>query len=238
MIRADQVDGFWDARNRLPGFFSPIKVAEDQHVEGVAIQLLPLGVVSGHVLDDDGDPIARAQIAVLRSVYGPQGKRFNLVVSSESNDLGEFEVINLRPGRYYLKVVAPLPQNIPPHTRWTHPQQAYPITFYPNAREASQATATMVGPGAHVSNLDFRLRKMPAYHIRGTVIRESAGPDSVDDLRIETPESHFAAKSFNWDYNPIRGSTSEAWSAVLTSLRTRKVYPENRISPFPRKRWL
>ena len=42
VIRADQVDGFWDPRNRLPGFFSPIKVAEDQHVEGIAIRLMPL----------------------------------------------------------------------------------------------------------------------------------------------------------------------------------------------------
>jgi hypothetical protein len=216
VIRADQVDGFWDPRNRLPGFFSPIKVAEDQHVEGVAIQLMPLGVVSGHVLDEDGDPIARAQIAVLRSVYGPRGKRWNQVASSQSNDLGEFEVINLQPGRYYLKVAAPLPKNIPPHTLWTHPEQAYPVTFYPNARDATEATATMVAPGAHVTNLDFRLRKMPAYHIRGTVLRNSAGPDSVDELRVETPESHFGANVVQLGLQPdksfdIRGVVSGSY---------------------------
>ena len=32
----------------------------------VAIKLIPLGTVSGHVLDEDGDPIPRAQIAVER----------------------------------------------------------------------------------------------------------------------------------------------------------------------------
>ena len=192
--------------------------------------------MSGHVSEVSGDAIARAQIAVLRSVYGPRGKRLNQVASSQSNDLGEFGVINLQPGRYYLKVAAPLPENIPPHTRWTHPEQAYPVTFYPNAREASEATATMVAPGAHVTNLDFRLRKMPAYRVRGTVIRESAGPDSVDELRVETPESHFAANVVQLGLQPdksfdIRGVASSSY--MITS---RKAYLENQILPFRRKR--
>ena len=42
-----------------------VTVAEEQHVQDVALKLLPLGTVSGHVLDEDGDPIVGAQIGVL-----------------------------------------------------------------------------------------------------------------------------------------------------------------------------
>jgi 5-hydroxyisourate hydrolase-like protein (transthyretin family) len=163
-----------------------VTVAEEQHVQDVALKLTPLGVVSGHVLDEQGDPIAGAQISVLRYSYGLGRKRLNQVGFAQANDLGEFEALNLRPGRYYFQVTAVPPRNIPPHTRWTHPEEAYPATFYPNARESAQAAATDVAPGAHVSDIDFRLRKMPAYHIRGKVNDENARPGTEGRVGVET----------------------------------------------------
>jgi hypothetical protein len=163
-----------------------VTVAEEQHVQDVALKLMPLATVSGHVFDEDGDPIPRAQIAVLRYFYEPGGKRLIPAAFAQSNDLGEFEALNLPPGRYYFQVTASPARNIPPHTRWTHPEEAYSVTFYPNAREAGQATATDVATGAHVSNIDFRLRKMPAYHIRGTVSDESARPGAVGRVQVAT----------------------------------------------------
>jgi hypothetical protein len=162
-------------------------------VQDVALKLLPLGTVSGHVLDEDGDPIVGAQIGVLSYFYGPGRKRLNQVNATQSNDLGEFEALNVTPGRYYFQAVVWAPRNIPPHTRWSHPEEAYPITFYPNAREPAQATATDVAPGAHVSNIDFRLRKMPAYHIRGTVSDVSARPGAEGRVQVGTLESTFWA---------------------------------------------
>jgi hypothetical protein len=163
-----------------------VTVAEEQHVQDVVLKLMPLATVSGHVFDEDGDPVPRAIIAVLRYFYGPGRKGLNPAGFAQSNDLGEFEALNLPPGRYYFQVTASPARNIPPRTRWTHPEEAYPVTFYPNAREAGQATATDVATGAHVSNIDFRLRKMPAYHIRGTVSDESARPAAEGRVQVAT----------------------------------------------------
>jgi len=166
-INADR-DGFMTLRSRM-ATIDTITVAEEQHVQDVALKLTPLGVVSGHVLDEDGDPIPRAQIAVLRYSYSGREKQLTGVRSAQSNDLGEFEVLNLAPGRYYFRTMPPPLRNIPPRTRWTHREETYPLVFYPNASEAAQATATTVAPGAQITNIDFRLRKVPAYHIRGRV---------------------------------------------------------------------
>jgi hypothetical protein len=181
-------DGFQTIGGRSP---QQVAVAEEQNVKDVALKLLPLATVSGHVFDEDGDPLPRAQVAVLRYLYGPVRKRLRQVAYGQSNDLGEFEAINLPPGRYYFQVRTSPLRNIPPHTRWTHPEEAYPATFYPNASEAAQATATNIAAGARVSNIDFRLRKMPAYHIRGTVSDQSARPGTDGRVQVETSDLTF-----------------------------------------------
>jgi protocatechuate 3,4-dioxygenase beta subunit len=186
-VAADR-DGFMATTQERRQPSSQVTVAEEQHVQDVAIKLLPLATVSGHVLDEDGDPIPRAQVTVLRYFYNQARKQLTQVAEAQSNDLGEFEFLNLSPGGYCFQVTVSPPRNIPPHTRWVNPEEAYPATFYPNAREAAQATASNIAPGAHVSNIDFRLRKMPAYHIRGSVRDTTAGqPQDEGEVIVRMP---------------------------------------------------
>ena len=182
-----QRDGYVDpqARYALP---APFQVAEEQHVSGISVKLVPLAVLSGHVQDEDGTPIASAGVVVLRYSYESGRRRLVLAAQEQTNDLGEFEILNLAPGRYYLEVAPPRSRNIPTRTRWVRPEEAYPINFYPNVRQISEATPIDVAPDAHVGNLDFHLRKVPAYHIRGRVDGQTGGqPQTLDQLMVETP---------------------------------------------------
>jgi protocatechuate 3,4-dioxygenase beta subunit len=184
VISADH-DGFMGTSNSAHQPSWPVTVAEEQHVHDVAIKLVPMAVVSGHVLDENGDPIPRAEVAVLRYSYQSARRRLGPSDRVQTNDLGEFEAINLQPGRYYFQVAVPRIGNIPPHTRWTRPEEAYPITYYPNAHEIAEATPTDVAAGARLSNIDFRLRKVPAYHIRGRVAGQTGGqPNTFDQFSI------------------------------------------------------
>ena len=192
-LAADR-DGYLGSQSSPLVRSAQVTVADEQHVQDVALKLLPLATLSGHVLDDDGDPIVRADVSVLTYVYNQGPKQLNQAASAQSNDLGEFEALNLPPGRYYIRVMTLLNWNIPPHTRWSHPEEAYPLVFYPNASEAAQATAFDVAPGAHVTNIDFRLRKMPAYHIRGIVSDVTARKlDANDRVMAEISGSNFGA---------------------------------------------
>ena len=183
-----QRDGYMDPQGRY-GVPAPFQVAEEQHVLGVAVKLVPLAVLSGHVQDEDGAPIPGASIALLRYSYESGRRRLGATAAGDqTNDLGEFEILNLPPGRYYLQVAPPQRRNIPMHTRWARPEEAYPITFYPNARQISEATPIDVAPDAHVGNVDFHLRKVPAYHIRGHVAGQTDGqPRTFDQLMVEMP---------------------------------------------------
>ena len=182
-----QRDGYMDPQGRY-GNPASFQVAEDQHVSGVVVKLVPLAVLSGHVQDEDGAPIPGAGVVVLRYLYESGRGRLGVTASEQANDLGEFEILNLVPGRYYLQVAPPRRRNIPAHTRWTRPEEAYPITFYPNARQISEAMPMDVAPDAHIGNLDFHLRRVPAYHIRGHVAGQTGGqPQTFDQLMVETP---------------------------------------------------
>jgi protocatechuate 3,4-dioxygenase beta subunit len=188
-----QRDAYMDSQGRyeIP---APFPVVEDQHVSGVVVKLVPLAVLSGHVLDEDGEPIPRASVAVLRYFYESGRSQLGATAQVQTNDLGEFETINLPPGRYYLQVSGPPIHNLPVHTRWARPEEAYPITFYPNVRQISEATPIDVAPGARVSNLDFHLRKVLAYHIRGKVAGRTASQQEIfDQLRVDTPGTRFSA---------------------------------------------
>lgn len=167
-----------------------VVVASEQQVQGIALKLVPVATISGHVLDEDGDPIAHARIAILRYFYDTGRKRLGQIASAESNDLGEFDAIDLPAGRYHALVSVPASQDIPPRTRWTRPEEAYPLTFYPNGREASQAAAIDVAAGAHVNNIDFKMRKEPAFHIRGKIESlPQAGDRTFASLTVEAPDS-------------------------------------------------
>ena len=102
----------------------PVPVAEDQHVEDVSLRMLPLATVEGHVFDDDGDPLIRANVAPLQYSYDQGRKQLTTAGFANTNDRGEFQIANLPPGRYYFAVTVRGPAlNLPPRTRWARPEE-------------------------------------------------------------------------------------------------------------------
>jgi hypothetical protein len=189
-----QRDAYMNTQGRY-GTPAPFRVAEEQQVKDVVVKLVPLGVLNGHVFDEDGDPIPRANVTLLSYYYETGRTELRAAaVQPQTNDLGEFEIINLQPGRYYLQASGPPIRSLPVHTRWARHEEAYPITFYPNVRQISAATPIDVAPGAHISNLDLHLRKVPAYHIRGKVGGQTANPrEMLDQLTVDTPGARAGA---------------------------------------------
>ena len=188
-------DGFIPAQESLRNpWAKPITVAEEQEVKDVALKLTPLAVVSGHVLDEDGDPVVRAQVQALRYVYRRGGARqLNPAGFATTNDLGEYQLLDLEPGRYYfVAAVQPRMARLPPHTKSATPEQSYPGTFYPSALQAEQATASQIAAGAQLNGIDFRVHKAPAFHIRGKAVDGRTGePMRNAMIRIQTRGSVF-----------------------------------------------
>ena len=73
-----------------------------QHLKEVNFKLTPHGVVSGRIVDEDGGPVARASVQA--QSYRRIDGRKQLVPSGAAgtNDLGEYRIFGLAPGKYYL----------------------------------------------------------------------------------------------------------------------------------------
>jgi hypothetical protein len=116
----------------------------------------------------------------------------------QPNDLGEYQLLDLEPGRYYfLAAVQPRQARLPPHTKSAAPEQSYPDTFYPSALQAEQATASQVAAGAQINGIDFRVHKAPAFHIRGKAVNGRTGePMRNAGIQVQAGGSPFLGGGF------------------------------------------
>ncbi len=170
--RTGFVNSQWGART--PGKLgSPLTVATAQKISDLTIRMTPQGVATGRVLDEDGDPMQGVTVQAVRFVYS-QGKRvISQVTNGNTNDLGEFRLPNLPPGRLFLVAGR---QNFGP--RQSKVKEAYPSIFYPNAPDISSAAPLEVTAGADLRGMDFRMRKIRAFRVGGKLIGMPAGQRS------------------------------------------------------------
>ena len=80
-----------------------------QEIKDVLFKLQPNSVISGKVLDEDGEPIPQTMVMALRVMYQRGKKQFLPLATSITNDLGEYRLANLKGGKYS---VSATPMNI------------------------------------------------------------------------------------------------------------------------------
>jgi Carboxypeptidase regulatory-like domain len=168
----------WGAR-KYSGGSAQVLVGEGQTVKQIDFRLMPQGVITGKVLDEDGEPMAGVQVRAQRTFLRNGLRVSNTVANATTSDIGEYRLPELKPGRY--SVVAfprprpdmmgmgpaapsslePLPAN---------PEMTYAATFYPSTPDAATAVPVDVGEGAEVPQVDIRLMKSRVFRVRGKVI--------------------------------------------------------------------
>ena len=188
-------------RYRPPGRVSSgqITVAEAQDVTGVKVEMEPLGVITGKVVDDDGEPVRDAQVMALASDYSRGTRMLNAQGYSQTDDRGEFRLFDLIPGRYLVR--ASLHPDFSPVATMANvhrntPEMGYAATYYPQGTDSTQAVASEVAPGAEVTGVDIRLHSVPVYHIRGKL---NQGSDSGPSGGVTAAPCGSATPSVNVD---------------------------------------
>lgn len=148
-----------------------VQIGRGQSITGMTIRMLPHGVITGRVLDEDGDPVQRIAVSAYRYTYQGGRKALSNISSGTTNDLGEYRIYGLAPGTYYLSAVpfdAYMPQR-------RGKSETYAPTYYPGAESVESATPVAVGPGTQAANMDIRLRKARLYTITGIVTDAATG---------------------------------------------------------------
>ena len=145
-----------------------VKVDSGQSMTGLELRLTPQGVITGKVVDEDGDPMERVTVAVISAKAS--ARRRGGAQAAQTNDLGEFRVTQVTPGKYLVMVRRDSsvigPGRNPDGSML---EFGYPVTYYPAAREESGAAPVSLSAGQDVTGLVIPLRRTPIYRIRGRV---------------------------------------------------------------------
>jgi hypothetical protein len=68
-------------------------------VNDVVVEMLPLGVLTGRVLDQYGDPVRHAIVSTLAKAHDPhQGEYYASLFAANTDDRGEYRIANVEPG--------------------------------------------------------------------------------------------------------------------------------------------
>jgi hypothetical protein len=160
--------GFLDAQYGME-----FRLSAGDKVSGIEIKMVPQAVLSGRVLDQDGDPWPRAHINVFHSVWKKGRRHIEPAESSgswEVDDRGEFRIASLAPGRYYVLAESDIDWEKQHHPDVNNqPAIREQPTWYPSAPDVESSVPITLAAGQQLSGLDIRLRLGAGsnLHIRG-----------------------------------------------------------------------
>jgi hypothetical protein len=158
-----------------------LTLSAGQEVNDLQIWLQAAAVLRGRVTDEDGDPMAGAEVAALRQTFVSGHRHWEQVGSERTNDLGEYRIANLPAGNVFMSVNPPPDfksliaaggvagearnSGAPDNSQGT----VYQTTYYPGTPERSQATPIQLRPGDEFP-ANFSLTPSPSLSIRGQVV--------------------------------------------------------------------
>jgi len=177
---------------RAPGYlYQPhtrlVFVVTEDHTANVQVDLTPLGVVSGKAVDSSGDPFVGAHVTIVGYTYSKGTRTLEAVDGTTTDDRGEYRIFNLKPGKYVAMASVPSAATRGPGLEWLPAgtvhvgvEMGFAHQFFSGGSDVTQATTIVVPPGGEISGIDFRLRSVPVYHIRGKfATAEGAMPPNI-----------------------------------------------------------
>jgi len=166
--------------HRLAG--TAISIAAGQSTHDLQLRMLSAAIVTGRVVDEDGDPMANVDISVLRYGYSSGRRELEQERSERTNDVGEFRIAGLLSGRYILSAspspdfssVTPFKRSAPETDKT---ETGYVTTYYPGTNDVSQAVPLELHPGDEVP-VDFTLVPTRTFRVRGSVVNSGSSRSS------------------------------------------------------------
>lgn len=154
-----------------PGTILTLGPAQD--LKDLLFRLLPSAVIAGRIQNENGDPLPWVRVSALRATYQRGKRTLSSEVTVVTNDLGEYRVFGLRPGRYFLSATYKPGQRLEPNEQNDDVEDAgrfgYVPTYFPGTPDPAKATALTIKTGDEINSMDISLEPTTVYNIRGRV---------------------------------------------------------------------
>jgi uncharacterized protein (DUF2141 family) len=162
----------------------PILLAPGTKKTDLELRLTPYATIAGRIRDEDGDPMQQAPVAVMAYEYTSSGRQLTERSTAATNDLGEYRLFNLAPGKYYL-LVSPTPMRGIRYSDADEEEDSFIAVYYPNSPDPSGASPVELTPGQQLTSIDFTLRRTHAPTISGRIVKPTGGTGLSIALKFE-----------------------------------------------------
>lgn len=196
--KAGFVNGIYGQRHPLQAG-TRIDLADGQQAANVDVRLVRGGVITGHVADEDGEPLVRARVTVQRYQYVNGERQLTIAGTDDSDDRGQYRVFGLAPGEYFVSATAldsgrggrglQIFIAAGPGGRGGGPvgfgaaqesePNGYAPTYYPGVVTSSAAGKIAVAPGQEIGGIDFQVQLVTFATVRGVAGGADDSPVTV-----------------------------------------------------------
>jgi len=189
---------------------TPLQINDGQQLQNVSFTLPRGSVITGHIMDEDGEPLARASVTVLRYQYQSGERRLVVAGSDQTDDRGQYRVYGLPPGEYHVSAVTRLAEGRPLERlmQLVAAQQnqalaadeeplGYAPTYYPGVITAAEATRVTASLGQETGGVNFQLQLVPMARLSGLVTNIDGSPLAGGNVIVVPEEGGAAARGAN-----------------------------------------
>jgi len=159
-----------------------LTLAPGEESNDLVVRLVAGGAITGRIVDEEGDPLQNIRVAALQYRY-PMGRRVLQPAGwATTNDLGEYRIFGLAPGKYCVSAthnrrVVGGSGTIAAATR----DVVYPPMYYPDSPTRADAAMLEVKPGSE-QRADFHLSEVRAVTVRGRLLNPSGADDTREQV--------------------------------------------------------
>jgi len=203
----------WATRTEGGGFrgaervITRVSLTDGQRVSDLLIKLAPSAVISGRVVDEEGQPMQQVQVQAMRWMMNAGRAVLITVANASTNDLGEYRLFNLAAGRYYVKAQAMRVGGfLGGEDALTN---RYGGEYYPGSKSVQNASAIVVA-GGDEARADFQLSQEAVTKVRGRVVGvpSTTGTVTIFLMGADTGgESAMVAKDGKFEINNVLPGT-------------------------------
>jgi hypothetical protein len=160
---------------RFGGVVKTVEVKAGETNPPIAVELMPGAALTGHIVDEDGDPLPNCFVQLHLAKNPQQG--VNMSGSTGSNQDGEYRSFGIPAGKYIVSaqcrqtLFQARPFSAGPDPP---PSKAYPMLYYPLTTEAKSADVIELIAGNEKSGIDFQMKPAAVTQVRGAFLPTGA----------------------------------------------------------------
>src|SRR5208337_3939800 len=147
-----------------------IHVTAGQDTKDLVFQMLAAAVISGKIVDLEGDPLQSVDVMALASTSGATKWREGALLRGATNDLGEYRIADVPPGKYTIQATPPKTQVPAANEKDSAKDRlVYVKTYFPGTLDERQAAAVDVSAGG-AATANFAVQASHAFRVSGTIV--------------------------------------------------------------------